>query len=343
MSRSGYRSLNQEPDDLLGDILNETAGDFQFDAASYFDDWFDEPAAIVVESSSSGEEEEQGPSNPGNPRPGSKLVQFRSKDMVMEKGEVRKQVNLPQEIPEYTKPTKVPSTDSESGKRKEKSSKKKSPPPMYSETPSYTVPYGDESLGYRDHTPYRNGAQPYDDDGDDLSYDHYELVQAGVEPLSFSPKRYPRQAGLADSGVVMDITETSPYLTKGNREKYRDDNSSTSMSKQSFDIAMSDDDTAKKARWCLVCLKGYCVIFMLTIISLSIYVAADLGDFTTDAKVAKKEALAEAQTRGYKELRLGGRRVFYRIKEPEGMANHTVLLIHGENNSGKNVLQFLNV
>ena len=323
----GYRPLNQESDDhgLLDDILQESTSVFTFDPASYFDDWFDEPAtasAVNVVESSSGDEElaKQGPSYPRN---GGKLVEFQSQDVVMG-GE--------EEIPEYTKPTKVHSTDSEgSGKRK---GKKKTPPPMYSETPPFPVPYGDESLGYRDSAPYRGGALPYEDEGDDLSYDHYELVQAGVEPSTFSPKRFPRQVDLADSGVVMDIMETSPYLTKMSHEKYIDD-SSTSMSKQSFDIAMSDDDTAKKARWCLVCLKTYCVIFMLTIISLSIYVAADLGDFTTDAKVAKKE-LQEAQTRGYKELRLGGRRVYYRIKESEGMANHTVLLIHSENSSGKN-------
>ena len=371
MSRSGYKPLNQEPevDDLLGDILSETAGNFQFDPASYFDDWFDEPASTttssqnVVESSSnvtpsSSEEEEEEyeeedeetpPPSVRNPRTAGNLIEFQSEEMEVEEEEVRTPVSQPQEVPEFNS-TRILTAEPRRSKRKGKSSKNKSSPPMYSESPPFAVPYGDESLGYRERPPYRNGASrlTYEEDaeGDELSYDHYDLVQAGVEPSTFSKKRYPRQVDLADSGVVIDVIDDSPYLSKMNhndldRDKYDNDDDrsspSNSISKQSFDIAMSDEETAKKARWCLVCLKTYCIIFMLTIISLSIYIAADLGDFTTDAKVAKKETLEKDQTSGYKELRLGGRRVYYRIQEPREMANHTVLLIHGDNQSGKDL------
>ncbi|KAL5255802.1 hypothetical protein ACHWQZ_G011134 [Mnemiopsis leidyi] len=366
MSKSGYKPLNQEPgvDDLLGDILSETAGNFKFDPASYFDDWFDEPASITTSSqnavesstnvsqSSSEEEEEEDEETPPpsirNPRTTGNLIEFQSEDVEVEEEEVRIPVCQPQEVPEYNS-TRIHSTDPRRSKRKGKSSKSKPSPPRYSESsPTFAVPYGDESLGYRERPPYRNGASrlAYEEDveGDELSYDHYDLVQAGVEPSTFSKKRYPRQVDLADSGVVIDVIDDSPYLGKINhndlgQDKYDNDDErsspSNSISKQSFDIAMSDEETAKKARWCLICLKTYCIIFMLTIISLSIYIAADLGDFTTDAQVAKKETLEKDQTSGYKELRLGGRRVYYRIQEPREMANHTVLLIHGENQSGE--------
>ena len=55
--------------------------------------------------------------------------------------------------------------------------------------------------------------------------------------------------------------------------------------------------------------------------------------FPTEAKVVKKQV--ESEDSGYKELRLGARRIFYRIREPAGMTNHSVLLVHGEDQDGK--------
>lgn len=292
MSNSGYKPLSQEEDaDLLGDILSE------FDPASYFDDWFDEPS--------------------GGGASSQKVVDQLSAE---EKTSVRSPQSDKGPINQQTDEVRRP----ESPVSRQHSALK--PPSTDPDSENYSqrnLKYGveNESLDYRE---YRDPSQLGVYEEDDLSYDHYDLVQAGVEPFERSFSQSQLSDSVSDSGV-----DVEHHSLLGKRNQYHH------SSKNSFDIDLSDEETAKRARWCLVCLKTYCVIFVITVISLSIYVAADqLRDFSTEAKIMEKEELSDTES-GYKELRLGGRRVFYRIKEAADMANHTVLLVHGESQSGR--------
>ena len=159
----------------------------------------------------------------------------------------------------------------------------------------------------------------FDDDDDGFSYDHYELVQAGGKPYTPVPK-FDTQDD-TDSGVAIDVVE------RGFHSKTR---TSSSSGKMSFDIRMSEEETSRRVKWCLVCLKSYCVIFIITVISVSAYLA--VGPSST-SEVDQKE-VQMGSGKGYIKLRLGGRKVFYNTVDTDGMPNHSVLLIHGDSQNG---------
>ena len=92
-----------------------------------------------------------------------------------------------------------------------------------------------------------------------------------------------------------------------------------------FRILMSEEKAAKRAKVCISCLKTYSVVFVLFILLMAVLLLTTGGG--NGGELEKKE---EILSQGYKELRLGGRRVWYSLTESTTMANHTVLLVHGK-------------
>lgn len=322
MSRRDYQTGGQQnTGDLLGDILGDTtSSSFDFDPSSYFDDWFDDPGT------SSGF---QSAPDPPPPQHNDNFPEFESVSSL-DSQPIEPQEPFPSapQDREYHVSQATSSRPPPIALDRLPDSKQGQPQP--GETYNSAVPYGDESLGFREPPPANfptSTFQEEDEDEDELSYDHYEFAQAGVKPFTAPTKLYHDSQDDLDSGIIVDSTEHSLLLGKGQGD---------SDSRQSFDITMSEEETAKKARWCLICLKTYCVIFIITMVTLGVYVASD---FTTDAQVTRKTTDDENLKTGYKELRLGGRRVYYRTAEPEEMANHTALLIHGEKQNGMSTCQ----
>ena len=295
-------TLGMSKEDLLTGILDETPSSLQFDANSYFDDWFDDDATasgkkaaetkgVAVENATATSERVE-PANAGLDK---EIILSSSRPMVQAKGN---------SLPEF-------GNDGVSNYKSGADASQYDHDNSENLSGNATSTHTNRGMAYRPE---------YYEEDDGLSYDHYELVQAGGKP--YGPVSMFDSQDDLDSGVVIDVMEKSPFL-----EKTR---TSSSDDRMSFDIGMTDEETSRRARWCLVCLKSYCVIFIITIISVSAYLAVDHSS-TTEVGHSVTNKGTES---GYKELRLGNRRVFYRIANTVGMANHSVLLVHGDSQNG---------
>ena len=137
--------------------------------------------------------------------------------------------------------------------------------------------------------------------------------------------------------VVVDNTADIPTPRKHINSSISSDNSDeipdgeTSMKKE------------KRAKFLVYCMKSYCIIFVIFVISVSVYITADrVGARRGESEAAVSSAVGDEEVinglkRGYVELRLNNRKVYYRSMDPETMANHTVLLIHDDDQTGINI------